>query len=380
MGRVLSNSPLAVLGLKKFIFQPVDFGNLITHPGKCGFGGGLIEDCFVPVFPDRIESAVSQKLSDFLGAAFVRNTELFGGLTAGASGFGIEFDTATPEREMEIITSLTRVSAGFGVAASTHAGDAEREEGIAQSWRFAGTHYDPNARKGAAESADELDEFPVGDGVGRFESTGGGPQTREADRKIGFPAVARKIFEMGGGAEHFAAPVCQAQEDSNADAAESSLVSPFRAFEAPVEVALGPCGMKGGVSLALVSLLINDEALGTGFDHKAIFWSFHRTNLNGDGRDEGLDRVDALFEISTGGELRVFSRDDENVPEALRGKMPCFGDDLFDVEGDAQNGVVAREAAVSAIVDAFVREVKRRKEAHRFPEVFAGEFARFPGE
>ena len=56
--------------------------------------------------------------------------------------------------------------------------------------------------------------------------------------------------------------------------------------------------------------------------------------------------------------------------------MPRFRDDFVDVERDAQNRIVAREAAISAIVDAFVGEIKRREEPHRPAKILQRERAR----
>src|SRR4029077_9779000 len=49
--------------------------------------------------------------------------------------------------------------------------------------------------------------------------------------------------------------------------------------------------------------------------------------------------------------------------------MTRFGHDLADTERDAQNRVVARKAAVTAVVDALIRKIKRCKKAHRASEI-----------
>ena len=56
--------------------------------------------------------------------------------------------------------------------------------------------------------------------------------------------------------------------------------------------------------------------------------------------------------------------------------MAGFGDDLIDGEGGAEDGVVAREAAVLAVVDALVGDVEGGKEAHGAAEVAPGDGAR----
>ena len=71
---------------------------------------------------------------------------------------------------------------------------------------------------------------------------------------------------------------------------------------------------------------------------------------------------------------------EKNVAEALRREVACFGGDLFDFESHALDGILARESAVGAGVDALVGEVERREESHRAAEMPARHCRRACGE
>ena len=62
----------------------------------------------------------------------------------------------------------------------------------------------------------------------------------------------------------------------------------------------------------------------------------------------------------------------EEVAKALVVEVACFAQDLLGVEGGAQDGVVAREPAVGAVVDALVGHIEGGEKADRFSEVAAG--------
>jgi hypothetical protein len=53
--------------------------------------------------------------------------------------------------------------------------------------------------------------------------------------------------------------------------------------------------------------------------------------------------------------------------------MICFHRDLRGGEGGAEDGIVAGEPAVTAVVDALVGEIEGREEAHGAPELTPGE-------
>ena len=69
----------------------------------------------------------------------------------------------------------------------------------------------------------------------------------------------------------------------------------------------------------------------------------------------------------------MFAGDEENVAKALAGEFTGFAADFIDAERDAQDGIVARKAAIFAVIDALVGEIKRSEEANDFSEALLGE-------
>src|SRR5687768_16053353 len=69
----------------------------------------------------------------------------------------------------------------------------------------------------------------------------------------------------------------------------------------------------------------------------------------------------------------MFAGHEKNVAKALLFKHARFLEDVFARKRPAQNGVVAREAAVFAIVNALDGEIERREEPNRFAETLNGE-------
>ena len=49
--------------------------------------------------------------------------------------------------------------------------------------------------------------------------------------------------------------------------------------------------------------------------------------------------------------------------------MTRFRHDFIHSQGDAQDRIIPRKTAVSTIVDALVRQIKRGKQSHRAPEI-----------
>jgi hypothetical protein len=67
----------------------------------------------------------------------------------------------------------------------------------------------------------------------------------------------------------------------------------------------------------------------------------------------------------------MLARDEQHVAKTLRPKMPRLGLDLVDRERDAQDRIVAREAAILADIDALVGEIERREKPHRAAKILA---------
>ena len=279
---------------------------------------------------------------------------------------------------MEVFAAGAGVAPGVGFGSGGDVGNAEGEEGFAEGGGFAGGEDDADGGEAVSEGGDELDEGAVGEGEGFVRSvlvvSGVGFHAGEGDGEGGFPAVFVEVFEVGGKGEGLMAPVGEAEEGSDADAAEPTGVGAFGAVEPPMEFSFRAGGMEALVSFLVVGFLVNDEAFGAVVDEVLVLVVFHGADFDAEGGDEGGESVEAFLEVAFGDEFGVFAGDEEEVAEAFGVEVSGFGDDLINGEGGAEDGVVAREAAVLAVVDAFVGEVKGSEEAHGAAEVTAGGF------
>lgn len=87
------------------------------------------------------------------------------------------------------------------------------------------------------------------------------------------------------------------------------------------------------------------------------------------------ERAHAIGQIGLADKLRVFPGDQQNLPKSFARQIPSFRDHLLEIESDTQDGIVPREAAVTAVIDAFVGKVKRGEETHGASEVLQRERA-----
>src|SRR6266581_258887 len=71
----------------------------------------------------------------------------------------------------------------------------------------------------------------------------------------------------------------------------------------------------------------------------------------------------------------MLTGDEKNLAKACLRQVPCLDDNLMHTQSDAENWVVPGEAAIPAVIDAFVGKVKRREETHRPSEILHGERA-----
>jgi hypothetical protein len=86
-----------------------------------------------------------------------------------------------------------------------------------------------------------------------------------------------------------------------------------------------------------------------------------------------MQSADALGNVIVGDEFGMFAGDEQDVAEAVGEKFPGFFKDFVDGKRDPQDGVIAREATVFAIIDTFVGEIERREETDDFSETLLGE-------
>ena len=310
--------------------------------------------------------------------------ELFGGAGAGRFFLFGHFDAAAFLGAMEVVTARSGVAAGVGGAAGRHVGGPEGHHVVAEGGGLAGGNHDAGGGEAESGRGDELHQLPVAEvtvGVGSVLVVSGvGAHAGKGDRELGFPAMLVKIFQVGGKRESLGAPVGEAKEGTDADAAKASAVSALGTFEAPVEILFGSSGVQGFVSVAVVGLLVDDEALGAGFDEFGVLVVFHRADFDADGGEEGGQFANNVLEVTIGNELGMFAGHEKKIAEALLVQVARLAQDLLGVEGGAEDGVVARESAVGAIVDALVGDVERGKEADRFAEIPARDLRGLAGE
>ena len=76
----------------------------------------------------------------------------------------------------------------------------------------------------------------------------------------------------------------------------------------------------------------------------------------------------------------MFAGDEEDVAKALFEQRPGFAADFVNGQRDAEDGVVARETAVFAVVDAFVGQIEGREKPDDFAEALLGQLARAAAE
>src|SRR5690349_8976799 len=72
----------------------------------------------------------------------------------------------------------------------------------------------------------------------------------------------------------------------------------------------------------------------------------------------------------------MFSRHQKNLSKASLVKISRFGRNFLHAESHAKNGIVPGKAAVAAIINAFVRQIEWREEAHGAAEILKREHAR----
>jgi len=84
---------------------------------------------------------------------------------------------------------------------------------------------------------------------------------------------------MRGDAQRFVTPIRQAVKCRDAKPAEAGGVGAFRRFEPPIEIFLWAGRVHPVVNVAIVSFLINDEAVRTRRDDGRVIFRFHRPNF-----------------------------------------------------------------------------------------------------
>ena len=75
----------------------------------------------------------------------------------------------------------------------------------------------------------------------------------------------------------------------------------------------------------------------------------------------------------------MLSGDEEKITKSLLVKVLSLSDHLLGGEGGAEDGVVARKAAIGAVVHAFVGDIKGGKKANSLSEMAPSDLRRLPG-
>ena len=130
------------------------------------------------------------------------------------------------------------------------------------------------------------------------------------------------------------------------------------------------------VERAVVSLLINDKAFGPGCSQRLVVRSLHWPDFEGDSRRFIPQCRDAIAQIIIGNKLRMFAGYEQNIPKTLAEQSARLLPDFINRKRDAEYRIIAREAAIFAVVDALVGKIKRRKKTNRFSEALQRELAR----
>ena len=113
---------------------------------------------------------------------------------------------------------------------------------------------------------------------------------------------------------------------------------------------------------------------------RPIILGFHRPDFEREAGHFLVQKADALGHVIRRDELGVLARHEQDIAEALRQERPRLAPHLLRRERHAQDGVVARKAAVLAGIDALVREIERRKEANDLAKALLRHLLRAPGQ
>src|SRR5579859_1033782 len=93
-----------------------------------------------------------------------------------------------------------------------------------------------------------------------------------------------------------------------------------------------------------------------------------------------MQGANTIFEVSRRNKFRMLTRDEQDIAEPLFLKRPGLAFHLIQRQGDTQDRVIAREATVAAVVDAFIGEVERREETNHLAETLLGQLVLTPGK
>ena len=257
------------------------------------------------------------------------------------------------------------VPAGLGVGAGRHLGDAELERRVPERRRLPGRQGDADVGQGQAEGAEDLDVLAVGHGSLGLEVAGRRPHAGQGDGDLAPPPAPQQGRGVGGEGDDVGPPVgVEAEQGAEGQRAHAGLGGPVGGGQAPVVVALLALQVDGGVGVAVVDLLVDDQALASGLDQPAVGGGVPHLGLQRDRRHRVGEGGDALDQVVLGHDAGVLAGDQQEVAEAPVGQRAGLGHDLRRRQGAAGDLVAGGEAAVRARRDALVRQVERGEQAH----------------
>ena len=114
----------------------------------------------VPIFPNRLQTAIAKDRCNFGGRTFVTDFKLARGKLVFAVLIFRCNDSAA-DGAMQMLATLPRVTPGFGMAAGAHHGYSNRSQCVAHRRALACTEHDTDLGKRDAQRAHQLDKFAV---------------------------------------------------------------------------------------------------------------------------------------------------------------------------------------------------------------------------
>jgi hypothetical protein len=72
----------------------------------------------------------------------------------------------------------------------------------------------------------------------------------------------------------------------------------------------------------------------------------------------------------------MFASYEKDLPKSLMSEMLRFGDHFINVERNAKDWIIAREAAVPAVVNTFVGKIQRSEQTHCSSKILERQRAR----
>src|SRR6266536_2901814 len=196
----------------------------------------------IPILPHRFIAEAADEVGDLARRTFVRNVELFGCARAiaipGRPLAGAQLDNSSALGSVQVLLARPGVPARLGVASSAHQRDAEWNQPVAQLGRLARREHEADIGKHQAERAYQLHQVAVAHARERLEFAGAGPEARQRNRQLRFPACAQQIIRVGRDTERLETPVCQTQQRTDAQPAKTGGISALGRFQTPVEIAL----------------------------------------------------------------------------------------------------------------------------------------------